>query len=76
MRFDSEHNTLDFSSRAEVEEFHLQLSSLVRLAMVQATRQIADPGEAKNASQGVMQELRAVVRTLNVLRAALPRKEF
>ena len=76
MRFDAEDNSLGFSSRAEAEEFHLQLSALLRTAMVQATRHIEDPAEAKDASREVMKEMRAVVRAINVLRSTLPRKTF
>jgi hypothetical protein len=76
MKFDASDNTLGFASRAEAEEFHLQLSALVRTAMVQATRHIEDPAEAKDASRGVMKEMRAVVRALNALRSTLPRKTF
>ncbi len=76
MKFDAERNALGFASRDEVQEFHNQLSALVRLAMVQATKQIEDPAAAKDASRAVMKELRAVVRALNVLRTTLPRKTF
>ncbi len=76
MKYDPEKVTLEFASREEVEEFHLQVSALVRLAMVQATRTVEDPEQAKDLSRDVMKEFRAVMRALNALRSGLPRKAF
>jgi hypothetical protein len=76
MKYDPESVTLEFASREEAEEFHVQVSALVRMAMVQATRTVEDPEQAKNLSKDVMKEFRAVIRALNALRSGLPRKAF
>jgi hypothetical protein len=76
MKYTADAATLEFASLEEVNEFHLQLSALVRTAMVQATRHVEDPDQAKDLSREVMKEYRAVIRALNVLRASLPRKTF
>ncbi|MEZ4219413.1 MAG: hypothetical protein R3B13_00700 [Polyangiaceae bacterium] len=76
MKYDAEQNALGFKSQDEVEEFHRELSVLVRSAMINATRHIEDPQKAKEVSRGVMKDLRAVVRALNALRTSLPRRSF
>jgi hypothetical protein len=76
MKYDAEALTLRFASLEEAEEFHVQVTALVRAAMVDATRTIEDPELAKNESRDVMKELRAVMRALNALRTGLPRKAF
>jgi hypothetical protein len=76
MRFDPDACSLSFASPSELQAFHDELSTLVRAAMVGATRHIADSDEAKKASQSVMRELRVSMRALNVMRAKLPRKTF
>lgn len=76
MRYDGSARSLSFGSSAETTEFHDQLSSLIRAAMVLATRRIEDTDEAKNESRKVMQRYAVLLRTLNTLRASLPRKQF
>ena len=76
MRLDPHSNTLAFASREELQELHDQLSALVRLAMLQASKHEEDPQKAKELTKNVMQELRTVVRFLNVAREHLPRKSF
>lgn len=76
MKLDPETNTLTFASREELQNLHDQLSSLVRLAMVQASKHEEDPHKAKELTKHVMQELRTVMRFLNVAREHLPKKSF
>ena len=76
MRYDPETLSLGFSSQEEVEEFHSELVVLLRSAMVTATRRIPDSGKAKLVSREVMKDNRAVMRALNLVRHALPRKTF
>jgi hypothetical protein len=76
MKYDPEQKTLGFSSQAELESFHLQLGALIRSAMVQATHGIEDGNDAKQVSRTLLQEYCAVLRALNVIRGALPRKTF
>jgi len=74
MRYDPAALSLSFTSQAELEAFHLQLSNAVRSAMIGATRHIQDPREAKRASSVVLRQLAVLMRALNVIRAKLPRK--
>jgi hypothetical protein len=76
MRYDGQARSLDFGSHDELLDFHAQLGSLIRMAMVLATRRIEDPAAAKQESKLVMQRYAVLMRTLNVLRASLPRKQF
>jgi predicted NAD-dependent protein-ADP-ribosyltransferase YbiA (DUF1768 family) len=76
MKFDPETLTLQFASQEEAVEFHVQVTALVRAAMVETTRAVEDPEQAKNLSRDVMKELRSVMRALNALRSGLPRKAF
>jgi hypothetical protein len=76
MRYDASERSLSFGSPDETTAFHDQLSSLVRAAMVVATRRIEDASEAKNESRKVMQRYAVLLRTLNTLRTSLPRKQF
>lgn len=76
MKYDPEHRALVFSSQEELEEFHRELTSLMRASMVEGTRRIEDPQKAKTVSREVFKDFRAVTRTLNLLRRALPRKSF
>ncbi len=76
MKLDPETNTLSFASREELVELHDQLSGLVRLAMLQASKHEPDPHKAKELTKKVMQELHTVMRFLNVVREHLPRKAF
>lgn len=76
MRYDGASRSLDFGSAGEVTAFHDQLSSLIRAAMVLATRRIEDANDAKLESRKVMQRYATLMRTLNALRASLPRKQF
>lgn len=73
MKWDPEVHTLTFGSLAEAEDFHTQLSALLRAAMVQATRHIEDGEAAKALSKVVLQDHAAVMRVLNALRTGLPR---
>ncbi len=78
MKFDGEGQVLAFASREEVEQFHTELSALIRGAMVGATRHIEDPAAATEASREVMKEFRTLMRALNVLRGSgeIERKGF
>jgi hypothetical protein len=76
MRYDDGARSLSFGSSDETTQFHDQLSSLIRAAMVLATGRIEDAGEAKNESRKVMQRYAVLLRTLNTLRTSLPRKQF
>jgi hypothetical protein len=76
VKYDPETRALGFASEEELHEFHDELSRLIRSAMVSATRRIEDANLAKDASKEVMKEFHALVRTLNVLRANIPRKTF
>jgi hypothetical protein len=75
MKYDPEKVTLEFASREEAEEFHLQVSALVRVAMVQATRTVEDPEQALNLSRDVMTEFRAV-SARSTRSGGLPRKRL
>lgn len=76
MKCDGAEWTLAFSSQEELEQFHTELSALIRGAMVGATRQIEDAELAKQASKEVLQEFRTLMRALNAMRETLPRKAF
>lgn len=78
MNYDGEGKVLRFSSKEEVEQFHAELSALIRGAMVGATRHIEDPEAAKAASREVMKEFHTLMRALNVLRGSgeLERKGY
>jgi hypothetical protein len=76
MKYDATGLRLEFASAEEAKEFHLEVTALIRLAMVEATRAVEDPEQAKGLSRDVMKEYRAVMRALNALRSGLPRKEF
>lgn len=76
MKYHPESTTLEFSCHEEVTEFHVQVTDLVRRAMVEATRAVEDPEQAKVLSRDVMKEYRAVLRALNSLRSGLERKQF
>ena len=76
MKYRRDENNLSFSSEKEIQDFHLQLSALLRQTMVHATCRIEDPEQAKVASRRVMQEFPLLLRALNALRAGLPRKQF
>jgi hypothetical protein len=76
MKYQPGSNSLCFGSRRELEEFHLELSSLIRSAMTEATRRIADPEQAKQHSRRVLKEYATLLRTLNTLRTSLPRRSF
>jgi len=75
MKFDLETQTLRFSSETEVEAFHTQLTQLLRSAMASANAGVKDPHQAVEQSRQVMRACATVMRTLNVLRRALPRPE-
>lgn len=76
MKYEGEERTLVFSSLEEVERFHTELSTLIRGAMVGATRSIEDAALAKDASREVLQQFHTLMSTLNVLRTSLTRKAF
>ena len=73
MKFDPETRTLSFHSAHEIDEFHRQLTMLLRLALNEASRGVEDGKEARKISQGVLKECAAVTRALNTLRSGLPR---
>jgi len=74
MQYDPESKTLTFSSEQEVEQFHSQLSLLLRHAMVEASRGVEDAQQAKAISREVFKECAIVTRALNVLRGSLTRR--
>lgn len=74
MRYDPSTQALIFGSASEAEGFHDQLSALVRAAMVQATRTVEDPQQAKALSREVFREYASVMRALSSLRDVLPRR--
>lgn len=76
MKYESQSLSIAFSSQTEVESFHLQLSALLRAAMIQATCAEADADRARQLSQAVIKEFPVLVRALNALRSSLPRKKF
>lgn len=76
MHYDESARSLSFGSPDEITAFHDQLSSLIRAAMVLATRRIEDASVAKTESRKVMQRYAVLLRTLNTLRTSLPRKQF
>jgi len=76
MKYDPAARALSFNSQEELEAFHQQLSSVVRAAMVGATRHIQDPQQAKLASSQVLKEISVLMRTLNVVRRNMSRKSF
>ena len=73
MDYDPEHRTLSFSTEREVEQFHSQLSALLRSVMFEASKQIEDAEQAKAVTKEVFREFAVVTRVLNTLRGALPR---
>lgn len=76
MKFHAESTTLSFQSAKELESFHLELSALVRAEMVDRTRRIPDPAQAKQHSREVLKKYRTLLRALNALRQGLPRKAY
>lgn len=76
MTWDAEQHSLTFASAEEAEAFHTELSMLLRAAMMQATRHVEDPEKAKAFSRLVMQDNATVMRALNALRTAMPRKAY
>ncbi len=74
MKFDTETRTLSFSSLEEVDAFHQQLTDLVRATVVDVVKDVADPMEAKRRSAQVMERCSTVMRALNQIRRALPRR--
>lgn len=76
MRFDSEARALVFASESEIQDFHRELTELVRQTMMSGTKHIEDPAEAKQVSQRLMRETRVAMSTLNLLRRHLPKKQF
>jgi hypothetical protein len=76
MRYEAGSSSLHFRSADEVRDFHLQVSALIRGAMVQATRTVEDPARAKELSRELLKEYGVVIRALNALRSVLPHKEF
>jgi hypothetical protein len=73
MDFDPEKNTLVFSNGREVEQFHSQLSALMRNVMFEASKDVEDAEQAKAISKEVFREFAVVTRVLNTLRQSLPR---
>ncbi len=73
MQYDPEQKTLTFSNDHEVEQFHNQVSLLLRNAMFQATKGIEDGAQAAEISKEVFKEFAIVTRALNTLRRSLPR---
>ncbi len=76
MNFDPETRALIFASPSEVEEFHRELTDLLREAMMHGTRHIEEAAQAKGVSQQLMRENRALMSALNLLRRYVPRKQF
>ena len=76
MTWDASTSSLTFASAEEAEAFHTELSMLLRAAMMTATRHIEDPEKAKALSRLVMQDNATVMRALNTLRTAMPRKAY
>jgi hypothetical protein len=76
MRYDPSSRALSFASVEEVDEFHVELTALLRETMIHTTRRIADSHEARNASREVMREYRLLMRAINALRRELPHKSF
>ena len=74
MKFDEETRTLKFASLEEANDFHLELTHLVRCAMVDVNSRVTDPEQAKELSRDVMKQYRTVMRALNGMRRILPRK--
>jgi len=68
VKYDAEGRRFEFSSEQEVEEFHAELSALIRGAMVGATRHIEDAEAATEASREVMKEFSTLMRAMNLLR--------
>ena len=73
MKYDDETHSLTFSSAAEVEAFHAEMTDLIRLAMVMAHEGVADADQARQLSQEVMKRFATIMRALNNLRRSLPR---
>lgn len=73
MKFDDSSCTLTFRSLDEASAFHLELTSLVRQAMLQASKTAEDADDLKGPSKAVMQEHAHVLRALNAMRKVLPR---
>jgi hypothetical protein len=74
VNWDGEALALTFASPEEAEAFHQELSALLRMTMVQATRHVEDPEKAKAFSRLVMQDHATVMRALNALRTTLTRQ--
>ena len=73
MTFDPETRALKFGSEEELEQFHVELSSLLRTIMVASTKHIEDEHLAKDVSREVYRENHTLVRALNALRQSLAR---
>ncbi|MGK5084932.1 hypothetical protein WDW37_16715 [Bdellovibrionota bacterium FG-1] len=74
MKYDAQSSTLQFSSAAQVEQFHAQMTQLLREAMIAAGNEIKDPHEAAQRAQAVFEEYSSVILVLNELRSGLPRR--
>lgn len=73
MHYDTATRTLTFGSDTEADQFHRELSALLRHAMVEASRGVEDAEQAKAISREVFKECATVTRALNALRKELPR---
>lgn len=76
MKYIPESAILAFQSAEELQDFHLELSALVRAQMIGATCRIQDAAQAKRRAREVLRQYRTLLRALNALRQGLPRKEL
>ena len=75
MRFADEDGApvIRFGSLQEAAAFHLEVTDLLREAVVAAGAGISDPLAARARSQEVMKQYKHVLRMLNQMRPSLPR---
>ncbi len=73
MKYDSASKVLEFSSDAEVVQFHNQLTEIMRAAMSAVGDIEADDQEALKLTVAFFERYSALTDTLSHLRAHLPR---
>lgn len=70
MKYDPDAHALQFTNEDEVNRFHAELTSLLRVAVTSVSRH-GEAEQGKAAAQGVFKEFAAVMRALNALRKHL-----
>jgi len=75
MKFNSKTKTLEFSSDEHVNQFHNQLTEIMRFAMSSVGSEKLNELEAIRLTRDFFEQYSALSDTLSCLRAHLPREE-